>query len=430
MRFVKMNKFKLGGLLDATRGASLSGEHYATSGRLKRLTLANFDYANNGFKEDTSKDNLFYDGDVAEKFILRKGDIITPLTEQTPGLLGTTAMIPESGTYIQSQDVCLLKPFPDQLDAKFAYYLVSSKCVKEQLAARSQQTKIRHSSPDKIKDCTVFVPDLPIQERIGRLLFSIDTKIALNRKKIEKLEALAKTIYDYWFVQFDFPDANGRPYKSSGGKMVYNPILKREIPDGWEVGGIEDVCSVVDCLHTKKPSYQYECDDLFLLTLENLTKSGYVDLGTKFYISRDDYNEWTKNIEIKENDFVITNAGRAGDIVRVPKGVKCAAGRNMTVVRPLTIDPYYLAGFFKSPMMKQQLVNGLEEGSFFLNFNVCTIKRLKVLLPQDDAVRGILPIFGYIIKAIDIKRDEISKLIQYRDFLLPLLMNGQVEVGE
>ena len=77
--------------------------------------------------------------------------------------------------------------------------------------------------------------DVGDQGKIANVINIIESKIALNRKKIEKLEALAKTIYDYWFVQFDFPDANGRPYKSSGGKMVYNPILKREIPDGWEV---------------------------------------------------------------------------------------------------------------------------------------------------------------------------------------------------
>ena len=240
-----MTKCVLGDLMEVTRGASLAGKYYATAGDKIRLTLANFDYANNCFKPDTSKDNVFYTQAVDDRFVLKEGDIITPLTEQTPGLLGTTARIPESGKYIQSQDVALLKPFTEKLDPDYCFYLVSSKAVRNQLGAMSQQTKIRHSSPDKIKSCTVFLPELEKQRRIGAFLSTIDRKIALNRKRIATLEAMAKEIYDYWFVQFDFPDAHGRPYKSSGGAMVYNPDLKREIPKGWAIKTVGDIANVV-----------------------------------------------------------------------------------------------------------------------------------------------------------------------------------------
>lgn len=92
---MEMKKYKLGEILNVTRGASLSGEYYATEGRYVRLTCGNFDYNNNCFKENTSKDNLFYTGPIKTEFIMQKGDIITPLTEQAVGLLGSTAMIPE-----------------------------------------------------------------------------------------------------------------------------------------------------------------------------------------------------------------------------------------------------------------------------------------------------------------------------------------------
>ena len=93
---MQLLKYKLGELLDVSRGASLSGEFYSSEGELIRLTLGHFDYQNGGFKENTSKDNLYFVGPVKSQFILNEGDIITPLTEQTPGLLGSTAMIPES----------------------------------------------------------------------------------------------------------------------------------------------------------------------------------------------------------------------------------------------------------------------------------------------------------------------------------------------
>ncbi len=237
-------KYKLGELLDVTRGASLLGEYYATEGEYIRLTCGNFDYNNNCFKENTSKDNLYYTGSIKPEFIMEKGDIITPLTEQAIGLLGSTAMIPESGKYIQSQDVAKIVCKEDLLYPNYAYYLVSSQLVKNQLSAAAQQTKIRHTSPDKIKDCTVWIPDIENQKWIGDLLASIDRKIALNRAINRNLEALAKQLYDYWFVQFDFPDGNGRPYKSSGGKMVWNEVLKREVPEGWKNTTLGELCTM------------------------------------------------------------------------------------------------------------------------------------------------------------------------------------------
>ena len=184
-----LKKYKLGELVDVARGTSLSGDYYSTKGEYIRLTCGNFDYRNNCFKENTSKDNLFYTGAFKAEFLLEKGDIITPLTEQATGLLGTTARIPESGKYIQSQDIALIKCKADRIDPTFCYYLISSRLVRNQLSAAAQQTKIRHTSPDKIKDCTVWIPELDDQKAIGRLLASLDEKIQLYKRINDNLRA-------------------------------------------------------------------------------------------------------------------------------------------------------------------------------------------------------------------------------------------------
>ena len=247
-----LTKHKLGDLLEVTRGASLSGEYFATQGDYMRLTCGNFDYQNNCFKSNTSKDNLYYTGNFNQEYLMEKDDIITPLTEQAIGLLGSTAWVPESGKYIQSQDVAKITPNERLLDKKFCYYLISSKVVKQQLSAAAQQTKIRHTSPDKIKDCTVWIPSLEEQTKIGQFLYDIDSKIALNRQINDNLEAMARQFYDYWFVQFDFPDENGKPYKSSGRKMVWNKKLKREIPEGWHCGSLLDIAEYTNGLACQK----------------------------------------------------------------------------------------------------------------------------------------------------------------------------------
>ena len=192
-RNMKMTKYKLGELVEVTRGASLSGQFYAEKGKLIRLTLGNFNMNGGGFKENTSKTDLYFTGTVRDEFILNKGDIITPLTEQSLGLLGTTARIPESGKYIQSQDIALVRCKEGFLDPNFCYYLISSSIVKQQLSAAAQQTKIRHTSPEKIKDCTVWVPDFDVQKNIGRILTDIDNKIAINRRINDNLPWLDRS---------------------------------------------------------------------------------------------------------------------------------------------------------------------------------------------------------------------------------------------
>lgn len=178
---MELTKYKLRDLVDVTRGMSLSGQFYAEEGEFIRLTLGNFNMNGGGFKENTSKTDLYFTGAVKDEFILKKGDIITPLTEQSLGLLGTTARIPESGKYIQSQDIALVHCKRNRIDPNFCYYLISSNLVRQQLSAAAQQTKIRHTSPDKIMDCTVWIPNLENQIKIGRILTDIDHKITLNR---------------------------------------------------------------------------------------------------------------------------------------------------------------------------------------------------------------------------------------------------------
>lgn len=183
-----MKKIKLGDVLNVRRGTSLSGEFYSTSGQYIRLTLGNFMYPNNGWKDNSSKDDLYFIGDFKKEYLLKKGDIITPLTEQVRGLLGNTATIPEDNLYIQSGDIGLVIPNEKILNKRFAYYLISSPLVKRQLDSGSQQTKIRHTSPDKIKDCTVFIPSIENQEKIAKILDDINFKIEVNNKINDNLQ--------------------------------------------------------------------------------------------------------------------------------------------------------------------------------------------------------------------------------------------------
>ncbi|WP_304480169.1 restriction endonuclease subunit S, partial [uncultured Duncaniella sp.] len=396
---MKLTRYKLSELIDVRRGASLAGEYYATEGELMRLTLGHFDYQGGGFKDNTSKNDLYFTGPVKPEFILSEGDIITPLTEQTPGLLGSTAMITESGKYIQSQDVALITPDESKFDRNFCYYLLPSKIVKQQLAAGAQQTKIRHTTPDRIKDLTVFIPDLASQKAIGQLLRDIDRKIALNREINRNLEAMARQLYDYWFVQFDFPDENGKPYKSSGSKMVWNEKLKREIPEGWNAALMKDFLVIGNGKDHKDletgiyPVYgsgglmRYVNDFLFSGESVLLPRKG--SLSNFMYVNESfwtvDTMFYTKE-KLKGAAKYIYYSMRYVDITRYDSG---------TGVPSMTSISYYAMPFVK---------------------------------PTNDIIKLFDEILSPWIAQIKHNEVQIKNLTKQRGELLPLLMNGQVSV--
>lgn len=175
-----LKRIKLGEVLKVKRGSSLSGKFYASSGNLIRLTLGNFCYPESGCKQNSSKEDLYYLGPIKDEYILNKGDIITPLTEQVRGLLGNTATIPESGIYVQSGDIGLIIPNEKMINKRYAYYLLSSQIVKKQLDSGSQQTKIRHTSPTAIENCYAYILSMENQIKLSKFIDGICKKIEIN----------------------------------------------------------------------------------------------------------------------------------------------------------------------------------------------------------------------------------------------------------
>lgn len=311
-----------------------------------------------------------------------------------------------------------------KLDYRYLYYRM--KLMTPALKNKSIGSTIPYIPRETFEKIEIDLPDLTKQNKIADILWKIDSKIENNNHINSKLESIAKTIYDYWFLQFEFPNEEGKPYKSSGGKMVWNDELKREIPEGWNMCDIQDCCEIIDCLHSKKPEYKYDNENSYLLTLDNLTPDGNIDISKKYYISNRDFLKWTSKITVSENDFVVTNAGRAGDVCKIPAGVKCAIGRNITAIHPVEINPYYLRQYFKSGYFSQQVKKNLDCGSFFKSFNVKSIKVLKILMPKGSIYDTYIDIITPIIQAIELKIQENQELASLRDFLLPMLMNGQI----
>jgi type I restriction enzyme S subunit len=336
---------------------------------------------------------------------MKKGDIITPLTEQAIGLLGSTAIIPEDDKYIQSQDVAKIICNEDSLYPMFAYYLISSETVKKQLSAAAQQTKIRHTSPDKIKDCVVWIPDLKEQKHIASILSNLDKKIAINRAINQNLEALAKQLYDYWFVQFDFPNENGRPYKSSGGKMVWNEKLKREIPEGWDACKIKDYLRIFtgkkDVSKAIPGDYKF-----FSCAPEPITSNEYIYDGAAVLVSGN--GSYTGRVTYYKGKFDLYQRTYA-----------CVPIKDEDTVSFF----YYTLRYLFQPVF-----SGGKHGSSIPYIVLGDLADFTFAYNRQTVM-----LFMNIVKTMfDLQfmgKEEIEQLIKQRDELLPLLMNGQVSLN-
>ena len=416
---MELKKYKLGQLIEVTRGASLSGEYYATQGEYIRLTCGNFDYHNNCFKENKSKDNIYYVGKFRDEFLMEEGDIITPLTEQAIGLLGSTALIPASGKYIQSQDVAKITCNEKLLDKKFAFYLISSSLVKQQLSAAAQQTKIRHTSPDKIKDCVVWIPEMSEQRRIGDLLSTIDQKISLNRQVNHYLEAMAKQLYDYWFVQFDFPDENGKPYKSSGGKMVWNEKLKREIPQGWELIPLFKGVDVQYGFPFSTDLFTETPTEIPIVRIRDIidgsTSAFYCgEVEDKYRLNKGDIvigmdGNFHMNYWHSDEDFLNQRCVRLR-----PRG-----DSQISALQSL---------FETKPYIKAKEKNA--KGSTVGHLSDKDLKDMWLMKPMSNGYFNPRAIFDSLMNKMIEHKEELLQLTKCRNELLPLLMNGQLSVKQ
>lgn len=426
---MELKKYKIGDLVQVTRGASLGGEFYATQGNYVRLTCGNFDYRNNCFKENQSKDNIYYTGGFKEEFLLEKGDIITPLTEQAIGLLGSTARIPESGKYIQSQDIAKIDCNESLLDKDFAFYLISSACVKQQLSAAAQQTKIRHTSPDKIKECTVWIPSLDIQKRIGRILTDIDNKIAINRQINDNLEAMAKQLYDYWFVQFDFPNEEGKPYKSSGGAMVWNEKLKREIPQGWSDCVLSDyIGRITNGLNPRK-NFVLGSGNNYYVTIRSLVGTT-IDWNNCDRCDDEALSKINSRSQLQIGDIIFSAIGTIGRtyyILEEPTNWNISE-TSFTLRAKENVPNDFFYGMLRSNEI-QIKADKAAMGSTLRCLVMDSLCSLQYIEIPSYMMKLFAAKVSPLYRQIHRNNKEIEALTKQRDELLPLLMNGQASVN-
>ena len=301
---------------------------------------------------------------------------------------------------------------------KFIYYLLTQKNITEYLhtIGLNSVSSYPSISPDDIGNLKFKIPDLPTQRSIAKVLSDLDAKIELNNKINRELEAMAKTLYDYWFVQFDFPTPPsstsgivGKPYKSSGGKMVYNEELKREIPEGWEVKELGDCIKIFD--HKRIPLSSKERETYKgIITYYGAT--GILDYVNDF-IFNDDL------ILLAEDGSVMDENGFP--IVQFIWG-KTWVNNHAHVIQAnkKTQNEFYFQ------LLKRIPVILIKTGSIQMKINQKNLCNYKILTPSEDLIDKFSEVSRTIRKSLINITEQNQQLSSLRDWLLPMLMNGQV----
>ncbi len=307
---------------------------------------------------------------------------------------------------------------------KFYYYYFQLPFVQEYFFNVATGSTIKNLSLKSIQDFEVPVPEFNVWNSIASVLSALDSKIELNNLINNELEMMAKTLYDYWFVQFDFPDKNGKPYKTSGGKMVWNEELKREIPEGWEVEKIKSIIEVKDGTHdSPKP----KSEGYRLITSKNLQVSG-LDFDNANFISAEDYLSIIKRSNVETGDILFSMIGNIGTIYKIEEKEINFAIKNVALYKTSRMQDHknYIYMFLKSIDMDRYMKNVIS-GSIqkFIGLNSL---RETPILSNEVLIKKYNEITFSIFEKLENLKLENQKLAELRNWLLPMLMNGQVKV--
>ena len=278
----------------------------------------------------------------------------------------------------------------------------------------------------------LYLPPKKAQQKVASVLSSFDSKIELNNKINTELEAMAKTIYDFWFVQFDFPNAKGKPYKSSGGKMVWNETLKREIPLDWEVCNLEKVITSTGTGLNPRDNFALGDGNNYYVTIKNI-QQGKIILDNKCDKINDEALEIiNKRSDLKVGDILFTSIEPVGItylILEKPKNWNI--NESVFTIRPNyeKVSSEFLYMFLSGDYIKSYTKN-VSAGSIHKGVRHGSLKECKFILPKKDIIESFTKVAAPILKQLDLIQKENQQLASLRDWLLPMLMNGQVKVGD
>ncbi|CAI8845101.1 restriction endonuclease subunit S [Pseudomonas soli] len=377
------SEITLGEAIHVKHGYAFKSEFFSSKGDYIVLTPGNF-HERGGFRVRPDKDRAYW-GDIPEAYILDEGDLIVAMTEQGAGLLGSSALVPQSNRYLHNQRLGLVDKIDSSLlEKKFLYLLFNSRSVRAQINASASGTKVRHTAPERIYQVRVRVPDIRIQRKISDLALTYDELIENNHRRIQLLEETARLLYREWFVYLRFP----------GHEHV---TITNGVPDGWEQTSLGQY---------SKLNYGKA------LKAENRVEGNFAVYGSSGIVG-------SHNAGLVKGPAIIV--GRKGNV-----GSVYWSSRDcwpIDTVYFIDTDKANLYLYYALQFMQFISTDVAVPG---LNRDLAHSRPL--MIPSSRILSEFLLTAAPIRQQIEKLEELNQKLAQARDLLLPRLMNGEITV--
>lgn len=375
--------------------------------------------------------------DTSEKeqeiYSVKEGDILLTRTSETIDELGMSCVALKDYPKVTfSGFVKRLRPLQRNVTYhKYLAFYLRSKSFRKTITNNAFMTLRASLNEEIFSYLNLYLPDYDTQKLIGDFLFLLNTKIELNKRINAELVAMAKTLYDYWFVQFDFPDAHGKSYKTSGGKMVFNDELKREIPDGWEVKRLGLLSNIVRGVTYNKDQILTSNDKnaVPILRATNINDSE-IDLNDLVYVPA---NLVSSEQRLQKFDVMITMS--SGSKAHIGKNAfyyfdkEISFGAFCSKISIHKDYNFYIFTHLQSKGFKKYITN-VCLGTNINNLTNEHITNYRLLIPSAEQLENFQIITQDFYNKIANNLIENQQLAELRDWLLPMLMNGQVVIKD
>ena len=324
--------------------------------------------------------------------------------------------------YVVSTKLMVLRKYNEDVDLEYFYYCLTNQPFLDILKRRAENRigSFPQITFDLLSEYAFPIPPISEQKRISSVISTLDKKIALNRQINQNLEAMAKQLYDYWFVQFDFPNEEGKPYKSSGGEMLWNDKLKRNIPVGWHCGNLFEIAVLTNGLACQK--FRPKDDEMPLPVIKIREMHDGISVDTE---------EVTSNIpeSVKVyNGDVLFSWSASLEVMLWAYGL---GGLNQHIFKVTSANDFPKSFYYFQLLDYVNVFKKMAEARKTTMGHITQdhLQQSTIAIPDNKDIADkfeelISPIFKQIVKL----QEEISNLIKQRDELLPLLMNGQITI--
>ena len=359
------------------------------------------------------------------RFLLKKGQVALTKDSETRYDIGISSYIAEDfDDVILGYHCALITPDESKVNGKYLNAFMHSQYIRKYFEYSASGSGQRYSlSVLTLENMPVLLPPIEVQRYIGKILTNIDRKIELNRSINHNLEAMAKQLYDYWFLQFNFPDENGKPYKSSGGKMVWNKKLKREIPEGWEVDIIQNIATTYSGGTPKSANKEYYKNGTIAWINSGELNSSIITQALNYITERGLNNSSAKLYPA--NTVLVAMYGATTGKVSLLTFEACSNQAVCGVIPNMKEMQHYVYLYLSS--LYSHFIN-LSIGSARDNISQEIIKNMLLPIPSTDVILMFENKVKHVYKVIIEKKKQINTLTKLRDELLPLLMNGQASL--